>query len=308
MTPHAQPAPPAELAQGESLRPRAITRVLLVVLGLNALVAAAKIAYGKGAHVLAIEADGYHSLTDALSSVVALIGLWLSARPPSARHPYGHRKNEVLAALVIGLAMLLLAAGLANDIALGLTEGRPIGPRVGPLAFVVLLSTLGVNLGVALFQGRRAARHRSALLATDARHTRSDCLVTLGVLFGTGLTWAGLTGLDIAVATVVAVLVGKAGVDVVRENLGYLTDQALVAPEAVARVVEGIAPVVAVGRVRTRGTPGAVFMDLRVSLPPYLSVASAGEVVALASETIRHEFPDVVDVVIHPEVARSAAA
>jgi len=289
-------------------RTRAVRRVLLVVLGLNALVAAAKIAYGRGAGVLAIEADGYHSLTDGLASVVALIGVWLASRPPCARHPYGHRKNEVVAALVIGVAMLLLAAGLANDIVAGLTGGRPLTPRVGPLAFVVLLGTLAVNLGVATYQAKQAESWGSALLATDARHTRSDCLVTLGVLFGTTLTWAGFTGLDVAVAGVVAVLVGKAGVEVVRENLGYLTDRALVAPEAVALVVEGIAPVVAVGQVRTRGTPGAVFMDLRVSLPPHLSVASAGEVVIRATETIRHEFPDVVDVTIHPVVARAARA
>lgn len=292
-----------DAAVDRATRSRGVRRVLLTVLGLNALVAAAKIAYGRGAAVLAIEADGYHSLTDGLASIVALIGVWLAARPPCARHPYGHRKNEVVAALAIGVAMLLLAAGLANDVVAGLSGARSVMPRVGPMAFVVLVGTLAVNLGVAAFQAKEAERLGSALLATDARHTRSDCLVTLGVLFGTALTWAGLSGLDIAVAAVVAVLVGKAGVEVVRENLGYLTDRALVPPEAVAEVVEGIAPVVAVGQVRTRGTPGAVFMDLRVSLPPHLSVASASEVVARATETIRHEFPDVVDVTIHPVVA-----
>lgn len=284
-------------------RLRRVRGALLVVLGLNALVAAAKIAYGRSAALMAIEADGYHSLADALSTGVALVGLWLASRPPSERHPYGHRKNEVVAALAIGLAMLLLAAGLANDVVVALTAGRPLGPRIGPAAFVVLAVTLAIDLGVASYQARAAARWKSALLATDARHTRSDCLVTLGVLFGTALTGLGLSGLDVAAAGIIAVLVGKAGVEVVRENLGYLTDRALVSAEAVAVVVEGIAPVIAVGKVRTRGTPGAVFMDLRLSLPPHLNVATAHQVVALASETIRHEFPDVVDVVIHPEVA-----
>ena len=58
----------------------------------------------------------------------------------------------------------------------------------------------------------------------------------------------------------------------------------------------------AVERVRTHGTPSAVFMDLRIHLPPHLSMREVGRVVRRAADAIQGEFPEVVDVVVHPEV------
>ncbi len=143
------------------------------------------------------------------------------------------------------------------------------------------------------------------MLTSDARHTRSDCYVTAGVLVTTGLTAAGLSGFDLVAAIAVACLVGKAGVDILRENLGYLTDASIVDADAVAEVASGIAPVIAATKVRTRGTPGSVFMDLHLELPASMSFRDVSEVVERVREAIRYEFADVVDVVVQP-VLRSA--
>jgi len=277
-------------------------RVVLVALALNLLVAAAKITYGQATSALSIEADGYHSLTDGLVSLVALVGLFLARRPPDSRHPYGHRKLEIVATLFIGLSLLLLAAEIAVDVvrALGTDHATP---RIGGGAFVVLLATLAVNLGVSSYQARVGRRLSSPVLLADAQHTRADCFTTGGVLVATLLTWLGYPELDVVAAGVVAVFVGKAGVDVVRENAGYLLDVALVAPDDVVRVVESIPPVSGVHTVRTRGTPSAIFMDLRISLPAHLDLATTDDVVRSAVAAIRSEFPHVVDVVVRPEAA-----
>ncbi len=286
---------------GSEQRDDGVRRVLWIALGLNLVVAAAKILYGRSGGLLAIEADGYHSLTDGLGSFVAIVGLAIARRPPSTTHPYGHRKYEVVAALCIGVSLLLVAAQVVGEAVVRLEEGRASLPDVGPAAIVVLLITLAINFGISSYQARRAQELGSHLLATDAKHTRSDCYVTLGVLAATALTHLGQPGLDLAAAVVVAVFIGKAGVDVIRENAGYLTDVALVAERDVERVVFSIPPVVGVERVRTRGTPGAIFMDLRLKLPAHLSLLDVGVVVRRASEAIRSEFPGVVDVVVHPE-------
>ena len=79
-----------------------IRRTLLGVLGLNLLVAVAKLVVGSLIASISMVADGFHSLTDSASNVVGLIGISASARPPDEDHPYGHRKFETLAALIIG--------------------------------------------------------------------------------------------------------------------------------------------------------------------------------------------------------------
>ena len=59
-----------------------VVRVLRRVLVLNLAVAAAKIALGFFAGAVSILSDGFHSLTDAASNVVALIGVSAAQRPP----------------------------------------------------------------------------------------------------------------------------------------------------------------------------------------------------------------------------------
>lgn len=279
---------------------RAVRRVLMLALAVNLVVAALKVTCGRAIGALAIEADGYHSLTDALVSLVGLASLAIALRPPDLRHPYGHRKVEIVAALFVGAALLFLAAEIGGSV-IERVQGAPATPTASPGAIVLLLATLLINVALSELQARVGRRHQSVILLTDAQHTRSDCYTTIGVIVASLLTWLGHAELDVVAAIVVAVLVGKAGVDVIRENAGYLLDVALVEPEAVVRVVESIPPVAGVDRVRTRGTPSAVFMDLRLKLPRHLSLEAVGRIVGHASEAIRIEFPSVVDVVIHAE-------
>jgi cation diffusion facilitator family transporter len=292
----ARALPPAEEERGRALR-----RALYVALALNAAVAVAKIAYGRFAHFLAIEADGYHSLTDGLSSIVALVGVGLALRPPDADHPYGHRKFEILAASAIGISLLVLSGNVVADVIAHVRDGTAHTPRVDAGAVVVLLATLAVNFGVSIYQARTGKKYGSAVLLSDARHTRSDCLVTLGVLATAGLAWAGHSELDVVAAAIIAVIIGASGVEILWTNGRYLTDIALVEPRRIETLATSIHPVVAAHSIRTRGTPDAVFLDLRIQVPGRLSVSETHRVSRSIVDAIRHELPSVVDVTIHPE-------
>src|SRR5687767_13235443 len=91
-----------------------VRTVLIRVLFLNLTVALAKIVYGQLSGSISILSDGFHSLTDGASNVVALVGLRLAKKPPDANHPYGHRKFETLAAGAIALFLLLVAVEVAR--------------------------------------------------------------------------------------------------------------------------------------------------------------------------------------------------
>ncbi|HYI16633.1 MAG TPA: cation transporter, partial [Thermomicrobiales bacterium] len=75
----------------------AVVTVLYRVLFLNLAVAIAKISLGYVTGAVSILTDGFHSLTDSASNVVALVGVSVARRPPDANHPYGHRKYETMA-------------------------------------------------------------------------------------------------------------------------------------------------------------------------------------------------------------------
>ncbi len=69
----------------------------------------------------------------------------------------------------------------------------------------------------------------------------------------------------------------------------------------IAKVVEACRDVEACKDIRTRGTAGQIFVDLKILVNPSISVSKAHDIAEKVEELIKREFPDVVDVVIHVE-------
>lgn len=284
-------------------RGSAVRRVLLWTLLLNLLVAAAKVAYGTLTHTLSIRADGYHSTTDGINNLIGLVGIWLGSRPPDSGHPYGHRKFEVVAAGLVGLALL----GMAFDVAMGLVDrlkGTAQLPVIDAGSFIVLLVTLAVNIGVARYERREGQRLDSSFLLSDAAHTRSDILTTSGVLASVLCVRFGFVAADVIAAIAVALFICWAGISVLRANLSYLLDAAQVDEARVRDAVLVIPGVASTHKIRSRGTPGAIHVDLHIQIAPHLDVEQAHTVTHWVIDAIKREVAGVIDVVVHTEPAR----
>lgn len=289
--------------QSKQLRDVRVRRIFIGVLAIDLMLAGAKIALGRGGGLLAIEADGYHSLGDGLTALVALLGISLAMRPRSERRPYGHRKFEAVAAFLIGMSMLVLAFEVGHHVLEGSEHHHhEAHSDVGALLTLTVLSaTLLIHLVVSVFQARAAARHGSSLLRSDARHKRADCLVSLGVLVTAASTLLGIPYVDLVAAGVIVVLIGRTGVLVVWENVGYLTDVALVDTQRVRSLLLAQPGIEGVHSIRTRGTPGEIFMDLKLAVPGRLRVEEATAIVNRLSRELRGEFNSVTEVSVQLE-------
>ncbi|MEP7290507.1 MAG: cation diffusion facilitator family transporter, partial [Chloroflexota bacterium] len=159
---------------------RDVGRVLTITLLLNFAVALGKIAIGSATGAISITADGFHSLMDGTSNVIGLVANRLAGKPADEGHPYGHRRFETIAALMIGILLLLTAWEIISSALERFTSGEK--PEVNPLVFVVLIVTLAVNLFVSRYEKREGQRLKSELLIADAANTGADVFVTLSVL------------------------------------------------------------------------------------------------------------------------------
>jgi divalent metal cation (Fe/Co/Zn/Cd) transporter len=175
---------------GESVLSRArleqrhtqVARVLVRVLFLNLAVAAAKIAFGYASGASASLSDGFHSLTDAATNVIGLVGIRAAGQPPDEDHPYGHRKYETVAASAIAAFLLLLILEVLRNAYARLTgPADPGALAISLTGFVVMLATIGVNVVVVLSRARRPARQRDPL--ADALQTRGDIWTSATVLW-----------------------------------------------------------------------------------------------------------------------------
>lgn len=281
-------------------RDRRVRRVLVVTLVLNLAVAFAKIAVGSLAGVLSVRADGFHSLTDGLNNVVALVGILFAARPPDAGHPYGHRRFELFASLLIGLSLLAMSLDVATD-AWRRFSGAGTSPETGPLVFATLVVTLIVNLFVARYEAAVARATGSVLLESDAAHTFSDVLVTATVLVATVLVKSGLVVVDVFAALGVAVFIAVAGVRVLRTTLSSLADAASLDVARVTAIARGVPGVLGAHQVRSRGARGHVFLDLHIELDGSRTLDEAHAITHATMRALKAELDDVVDVTIHTE-------
>lgn len=295
-------APPDEVAADATARARlhAVRRVFIITLVLNAAVAIAKAGYGWISHSLSVGTDSLHSILDASGNLLALLGLHWSAAPADARHPYGRRKIEIVAALGIGVLIVIGMFELATA-AIRSLRGHAAPPVIGTAGFVIVLSTIVVNVFVTRYEARKARELGSTLLGADARHTQSDVYASAAVIASFVAVRAGFAWADGVATLVLVALVSHVAWDVFHENVPILIDRAVLDPAEVAAIARAQPGVQDIHRVRSRGVHHAVELDLHLRVAGDLNVRDAHVIARQVEAQLRVKFPEVSDVVIHVE-------
>lgn len=276
-----------------------ILMVQAIALSLNLTVAFAKITYGYLTDSISMEADGFHSLMDGSGTMVGMVGVWVASRPADESHPYGHRKHEPFASLFIALLLLITGFEVARGALLHLQE--PVSPRVTPLSFIVMLSTMAVNLFVTTLETRKGREYNSPILTADALHTRSDIFVSIGVIFSLITIKAGYPVIDVITGIIIALVIAKSGLDVVRETSYSLLDTSVLDTDMLCRIALEIEGVEDCHNIRTRGTVDNVYVDLHVHVKGELSINEAHCLAHAVENQIKEKVDGVKDVVVHLE-------
>ncbi|MFN8377805.1 MAG: cation diffusion facilitator family transporter [Anaerolineae bacterium] len=277
---------------------REVRRVLLITLVLNIIVSVSKIAIGLFSGSLAIVADGFHSLLDGINNIIALFANWFAARPPDENHPYGHRRFETLAALGIGVLLLIMGFELISSSIERLQSGEQ-PPDYTPLTFFIMLATLGINLFVAWYERREGNRLKSELLVADSAHTASDVLVTISVLVSMVLTQLGFGWADPLTALIVVILIVRTAFTILKQTGNVLADAAPIPPEALREVVEAVPVVEHVVRVRSRGPADAIYVDVDVEVPAATTTERSEAIADAIRQSIESRFDGVQEVEVH---------
>ena len=272
--------------------------MLISVLVLNLLVAAAKIAFGYASGAISILSDGFHSLTDAASNVVGLIGVRAARQPPDEDHPYGHRKYETVAAAAVTVFLALLVIEVLRNAFNHLT-GRSEPHEISTASFVVMLVTVGVNLAVVAYESRAAARLGSEVLLADAMQTRGDVWTSLTVIAALVGARLGVPILDPLAALVVAGFIGYAGYQIARATTGILSDRIVISDADLEHVVLGVPGVIGCHHIRHAGSADHVFLDLHVWLPPAMPLTDAHDLSHIVKDRLMARYPQIADAVIH---------
>lgn len=281
-----------------------VRHVLVVTLILNLIVAIGKISIGLTTGAISITADGFHSLMDSASNVIGLIANRIAGKPPDEDHPYGHRRFETIAALAIGILLLITAAEIITSAIDRLTSGTK--PEVSVPVFVVLVTTLVINLFVSRYQKREGKRLKSELLIADAANTGTDVFVTLSVLVSMVLVSLGLTWTDPIAALLIVVLIGRAAWQIVSATGSVLVDRAPFHADQLAMLAQTVPSVQRVVRARSRGPADAAQIDIDIEVAPETTADHAAAITDAIRAKLEAELDGVAEVEVHFAPTRNA--
>lgn len=201
-------------------RNKKIIRVSIVGILANVLLAAFKALVGLLSGAIAILMDAVNNLSDALSSVITIVGTKLSARPADQKHPFGHGRVEYLSAIVISL--IVITAGITSLVESVKKIINPTTPSYTTLTLVVIIVAIAVKLVLGMFvKGQGKALKSDALIASGA-DALFDAIVTLSTLVSAGIMLIWNVNLDGIFGTIISLVIVKAGVEMLASPLGEL--------------------------------------------------------------------------------------
>lgn len=274
--------------------------VLVIILILNWGVAAAKMVLGLITRCQSMTADAFHSLADGASNIIGLIGIALSSQPVDAGHPYGHKKYETFFSLGIAALLIIVAINLARE---GFSRFFvPVTPQVDSRSFVVMIVTMLVNTWVMRFEFKRGRALKSDILVADSMHTRADIFTSLSVIVALIGIKAGYPIIDPAVTMLISCFIAFAAYEIIKEASRILCDSmAIMDVKRVTQVVLEVKGVRACHKIRTRGRPDDICIDLHVQVDSDMHIDEAHKICYAIEETLKDKIPEVSDVLVHIE-------
>jgi len=290
----------AERKRGSENLRRART-VFWQTLFLNLIVSASKLVCGFQTGILSMVADGFHSLMDASSNIVGILGLTIAIEPADRGHPYGHRKFEALAAIGISFLMFLAGSEVVKEVFNRITSPESATLRVEPISYAIMIASIIISILVSRYERNKAQSLGSNLLAADAQHTMSDVYASLGVIAALLAAQMKISAIDLVASVVIVLAIFKAGYGIITANMGILVDAVAVDESEVESIVCQVEGVISCHKVRSRGMKDHVFLDLHVQVPGHISVEEGHQIAYAVEERLKERLDGVMDVVVHIE-------
>jgi cation diffusion facilitator family transporter len=276
-----------------------VKSILLYILFLNWGVALAKIAVGFWLGIIAMVADGFHSLTDGASNIIGLVGITAASKPVDSDHPYGHKKIESFTALLIAALLVLVCYEILKEAIKRIAT--PVIPTVNWTAFAVMIVTISINIFVFTYEAKKGKQLKSDILVSDSLHTRSDVLVSLLVILSLISVKFGLPFMDPIFSLLIIVFIFAAALRIIRHIFGILVDKAVLNKQQVKAIVFSHPEVRSCHKIRSRGREDDIKVDLHISVDKGMSVEKSHKLSHQLQEEIKKKLAGVHDVIIHIE-------
>lgn len=279
------------------------TRVVLLGIIVNALLAIIKITAGVLGNSYALIADGIESTTDIFSSIIVWSGLKIAAKPADKNHPYGHGKAEALSAMTVSLLLLIAAVIIVIN-----SIHEIITPHHAPEPYTLLVLVLVIITKEILFKTvfKVGSDIESTSLRTDAWHHRSDAITSAAAFVGISAALVmgeGYESADDYAAIVASGLIIFNGYRMLKYSLGDIMDAAPTSnmKDNIIEMVKSIPGVKNVNNVKIRKSGLYYLVDITIQVSGDISVFEGHELSEIVNDKLSSSNLSIQEVMVHTE-------
>ncbi|MCR4749723.1 MAG: cation diffusion facilitator family transporter [Lachnospiraceae bacterium] len=204
-------------------RNKIIVRASIIGICANVLLAAFKAFIGILANSIAVILDAVNNLSDALSSVITIVGTKLAGKHPDKKHPFGYGRVEYLSAMVV--AAIVLYAGITSFVESVKKIIHPEKADYSVLSLVIISVAIVVKIVLGKYVKGQGKKVHSSALEASGSDALFDAILSTSVLASAIIYMFSGLSLEAFVGVIISVIIIKSGLEMLVGTLDDILGQ-----------------------------------------------------------------------------------
>ena len=198
-------------------REKIIVRTSCVGIAVNILLAAFKAIVGLASHSIAVVLDAVNNLSDALSSVITILGAKLAGKKPDRKHPLGHGRIEYISAMLV--SAIVLYAGITSLVESVKKILHPDEVSYSTISLVIIAVAVVAKIFLGRYVKAKGESVGSGALIASGTDAMSDAILSFAVLVTALIfTFTGVS-LEAYVGVIISIFIIKAGIEMISDTV-----------------------------------------------------------------------------------------
>lgn len=201
-------------------RSKVIIRTSVVGIVVNVLLAGFKMVVGMVSGSIAIVLDAVNNLSDALSSVITIVGTALAGKAPDKKHPYGYGRIEYLSAMVISI--IILYAGLTSLVESVKSIFNPEQANYSTVTLIIVAVAVVVKLLLGQYFISTGKRINSESLVASGTDARFDSIISASTLAAAIIFITTGLSVEAYLGVIISAMMIKSALEMLRDTISEI--------------------------------------------------------------------------------------
>ncbi|BBF44851.1 cobalt-zinc-cadmium resistance protein [Lachnospiraceae bacterium KM106-2] len=201
-------------------RNKKIIQTSLIAILANFLLVGIKGIIGLISGSIAILMDAVNNLSDALSSVITIIGTKIAVKSPDEKHPYGYGRIEYITSITIAVIILLAGISSFMESFRSIREGTEA--TYSTISLLAIVIAVAIKLVLGRFVKIRGQKYNSESLIASGTDALFDSVISASTLVAALVSIVFHISIEGYLGIIIAIVVVKAGVEILMNSIGSI--------------------------------------------------------------------------------------